>query len=200
MDVYLFSAISGLILLIVPIMFLMWGLAANRIGRLPFRSTREKLRKSAGRSLVFVWLALFDQPVVCGTGGRDAGPVRLGVCPGNGRCLSCRRAPYAPGCDLLHGACAVAPVPGSAGPDGSRRRGGAGSGRRTAVASGTGGLRRGGPFHLSDQLFFPSSPGFRSGSSCFGRVFWAWGHGCGSVNAAGTVRAGRRSPLRPGFA
>lgn len=58
MDVYLFSAISGLILLIVPIMFLMWGLAANRIGRLPFRSTREKLRKSAGRSLVFVWLAL----------------------------------------------------------------------------------------------------------------------------------------------
>src|SRR5690606_15879926 len=42
---------------------------------------------------------------------------------------------------------------------GSRRRGGVGSGRRTAGGgAGTGGLRRGGPFHLSDQLFSRPHP------------------------------------------
>ncbi|MEW9032945.1 MAG: multicopper oxidase domain-containing protein [Planifilum fimeticola] len=58
MDVYLFSSIWGFIFLLLPTMVLMWGLAANRIGRLPFRSSREKLRKSARRSLVLLWLAL----------------------------------------------------------------------------------------------------------------------------------------------
>ncbi|PRX42688.1 FtsP/CotA-like multicopper oxidase with cupredoxin domain [Planifilum fimeticola] len=58
MDVYLFSSIWGFIFLLLPTMVLMWGLAANRIGRLPFRSSREKLKKSARRSLVLLWLAL----------------------------------------------------------------------------------------------------------------------------------------------
>lgn len=66
LDVYLFSSISELILFIVPLIFLMWGVAANRIGRLPFRSTREKLRKSAGRSLVFIWMALITSLLFAG--------------------------------------------------------------------------------------------------------------------------------------
>src|SRR5690606_15424861 len=66
MDAILFSSIWGFAFFLLLAMVLLWGLAANRIGRLPLRSSREKLRKSARRSRVLLWLALVTSLLLVG--------------------------------------------------------------------------------------------------------------------------------------